>query len=744
MLDKWFQKDLKKHFKEANKIILQDENKEYDFLIENISRDINARLFKVDDYLSDLEVKYRVEKEHQNEKVLIHSILNFDKNSNRQYMIQEYCATGEVFDRHLARYIKEKSGLVDVDQKLSNNEIILAGKMSLREENSNQDFWKNIKMEGKKALFGEFADIVLKFLAEPKEYIDSLPEGGRQVLYQLLGKYMEIEPDKEADPEIVASDFANIIFDNIIKNNHETEDIYKKWLDSYNYREYLRRYLSEYELPEDIELFQVNANHPFLELDNKWLNKISDIILNNEDCPDHIMEAIKNRYLKKEGREIAGSNYWEPVYKLIKFQEKPAHKIEDINEFIEQYKNNIYQLDQVMRHINQHLLDKPRAQRAFKALYEEKINPYLKKWFELFSNYRENQVDYLAQEVFSDGENKAVILGDALSFEVTQEIIKKIDDDSYNITNKIFNGDYPTTTVNNMSSLFNSMYTNQRSKREESLVKKLNKKLQVDKLDNVDIEEMEFSQPTILYSRDIDELSEKGDESALKYYPTFINSVVDKTKALLDKGFREVHLLTDHGFVCNFNIDEADKYSSPVEGKINERYILSNEYNNEQEDFIIKEKNIEGYNYVYFPKGINPIKSKSSYGFAHGGITPQEILLPHITFKKESSSNLEVNITNKEQLKSISSRNITIKIEAETGDLFKQARDIILRIDDKGQTKMSQEMTIKPDGKKTIELSLSLNKYTIILLDKASKEVLDSIKGKKEDLRSGLDDLNID
>lgn len=274
MLLKWFIDDIKEKFNDVNKVVLIDEKKEYDFLIENISRDINARLFKVDDYLSDLEVKYRVEKQYQKEKVLIHFTLNFDKNSNRQYMIQEYCATGEVFDRHLARYIKEKSGLVDVDQKLSNDEIILAGKMSLREGNNNQDFWKNIKMEGKKALFGEFTDTVLRFLAEPKEYIDSLPEGGRQVLYQLLGKYMEIEPDQEADPEIVASDFANIIFDNIIKNNHKTEDIYKKWLDSYNYREYLRIYLSEYELPEDIELFQVNANHPFLELDNKWLNKL--------------------------------------------------------------------------------------------------------------------------------------------------------------------------------------------------------------------------------------------------------------------------------------------------------------------------------------------------------------------------------------------------------------------------------------------------------------------------------------
>jgi hypothetical protein len=79
---------------------------------------------------------------------------------------------------------------------------------------------------------------------------------------------MDIQPDQEADPEVVASDFANVIFDNIFNNKHETEDIYKNWLDSYSYREYLKSYLDEYELPEDIDVFQVDSNHPFLAVNS--------------------------------------------------------------------------------------------------------------------------------------------------------------------------------------------------------------------------------------------------------------------------------------------------------------------------------------------------------------------------------------------------------------------------------------------------------------------------------------------
>ena len=156
-------------------------------------------------------------------------------------------------------------------------------------------------------------------------------------------------------------------------------------------------------------------------------------------------------------------------------------------------------------------------------------------------------------------------------------------------------------------------------------------------------------------------------------------------------------------------------------------------------------KNIAGYDFVYFPKGINPIKAKGKYGFAHGGVSPQEILLPHLIFRQQSSSNLGIRIDNREQLSSISGQNFSIKLAAEEEtDLFKQEREVILKIEDRGQKKYQQTLTLQPGDRENIELALELKNYTILVQDATSREVLASVKGKKEDLRSGLDELNTD
>ncbi len=242
---------------------------------------------------------------------------------------------------------------------------------------------------------------------------------------------------------------------------------------------------------------------------------------------------------------------------------------------------------------------------------------------------KKNQSGYLYREILSDNEKKAIIVGDAISYEVSQEILNKFDSSDFIKTSKIVSGNYPTTTANNMSSLFGSPYFTSRNKREEYLNNKLDSNLQIFNLDELEKDNIDSSKPLIAYGQDIDSLSEQGHEAALKYYPTFIDSVADKIKELLDAGYVEVHLVTDHGFVCNFNIDEADKYSSPVEdGKVKDRYILSNTKLDDLDNFVVQEKSLDGYDYIYYPKGIDPVKSARQYGFAHGGITPQEILLP--------------------------------------------------------------------------------------------------------------------
>ncbi|MFW5992387.1 MAG: hypothetical protein ACOCQN_04270, partial [Halanaerobiaceae bacterium] len=198
---------------------------------------------------------------------------------------------GQVFNKHLTCYIKNRSGLIAKDHKLSSEELILAGKLSLKEENNNPDYWQGIKSFGRKALFGDYIETVLAFLASPVEYIENLPRPGKSILYNLLGQQMEISPETDADPGVVANDFARTIFADLANNRNGTESIYEDWLDSHRYRNYLKSYLEDYSLPEDIDYWQVNPNHPFARLDEIWLEELSELILNNEECPEYMLTA---------------------------------------------------------------------------------------------------------------------------------------------------------------------------------------------------------------------------------------------------------------------------------------------------------------------------------------------------------------------------------------------------------------------------------------------------------------------
>jgi len=747
MLYNWFKNDIKELFKESERLVLIDKEREYDFLVNELKKEQDIKILSVDDFVSDLSAKYNIEKEMAGKKVLIHSYIQPNHKDERQYMIQEYVATGEFFDRKLDRYIGEKASILDSQHRFSAKDIILAGKVSMNDEYSTLEFWDNIRKNGKKDILGKFEDIILDFLCDYESYLNSLPSGGKELLYDLIGEHIGRIPDIDTEPKVIIKEFTNKIFDNILYKNNQTYKIYRKWLNSVKHRDKLKSFLDNYQVAEDVNVWIINPDHPFKDFDYSCLEDISKQILNKEEISNEYIDFIKIRIQKKEGMDIAGSNYWEAIYELIKFNGKESHKIEDITDFIESYKTELYKLDKAFRIISEKLMNKKEVKKAFYLLYKEKAVPYLNKWFDLFSNYRENQTDFLYREIFSKSEDKAVIIGDALSYEISQEIVEKSKKYEFEISNRIISGNYPSTTINNMSSLFGSSISNKRKERERSLDEKLKKNLQVFNLDEIDFNNLDVNSPSVIYGQDIDSISEKNHESALKYYTVFIESVVEKIKLILDSGYSEVHLTTDHGFVLNFEIDESDKYISPVEGNIRDRYILSNEKKEDIDNYVVKENDTEGYNYAYYPKGIDPIKSTQKYGFSHGGISPQELLLPHIIFKNKSINELNVYISNKSKLKYIASNNFKIEVEAEKTDQIEfnnKSRDIIIKIENNNEIVSSEEIIINNGETRNFNRSIQLDNYTIMIQDRDSKEVLDKVKGKKEELRGGIDEFDID
>ena len=86
-------------------------------------------------------------------------------------------------------------------------------------------------------------------------------------------------------------------------------------------------------------------------------------------------------------------------------------------------------------------------------------------------------------------------------------------------------------------------------------------------------------------------------------------------------------------------LDEADKIPVPQGDiiKSEERFCLANE-NLGNENIIARNQNYKGSQYQYYAKSDKPFVSKGAYGYAHGGFTPQECIIPAYEFATEIRS----------------------------------------------------------------------------------------------------------
>jgi hypothetical protein len=207
-------------------------------------------------------------------------------------------------------------------------------------------------------------------------------------------------------------------------------------------------------------------------------------------------------------------------------------------------------------------------------------------------------------------------------------------------------------------------------------------------------------------------------------------------------GYKDVYLVTDHGFVLTGLLDEADKIDSTSKGdkETHERFVRTVEKQS-KEEWIEFDVPYEKYKYVYAAKSHRPFKSKGVYGFSHGGFTPQEIILPKFRFSKKnpSTSALIVKIANKADLNDVPSELFMVKFEAATSstDLFDGQRKVQLKLFAGGkEIQCSNVLAVKSGESSSLEFSFSGNtELQVVLTDAETKEQLDSGTVKKSNLR---------
>lgn len=200
--------------------------------------------------------------------------------------------------------------------------------------------------------------------------------------------------------------------------------------------------------------------------------------------------------------------------------------------------------------------------------------------------------------------------------------------------------------------------------------------------------------------------------------------------------------MTDHGFVLTGILDESDKIDPIATGKkeVHERYIRTTD-KIEQSEWSMFDSPYGEYNYLYTAKTHKPFKSKGVYGFAHGGFTPQEIIIPHFVFKKEAGTilGLSVTITNKSALNDVTGDIFSLKMQGagKADNVFEASRRIqVLLYSNHINISSSSIITVDAGKEQSLEFSCKgHNELLVVIVDASTLEQLDSATIKKSSAR---------
>lgn len=726
MIDVWFKKDLQSIYDTHPVAVFIDESGNAEFLLKSVENEYIIHKFNSE--VEELHVKYLIEKAQPSRKK--HLIYTSSKKDDLKF-VREYCETNGCLEIRLQNYVKDKvHQALNLNINLPKEELVAAAKVSVGKDRT---YWLDIIHKGPTEIF-DLNKELLPFVNNPDTYVkekydDQLRETFYRKVNNLLGQDYIKKPAVTLAAEVVKA-----MLDGLAegKCNKTLELVYQSWLDSVTYRDSFKRYLNSYSLQAELDVWNVCIDHPFRQVDEKWLAEIGK---NLSETTPQTLAKLRQRNQSRQGQAL-GVLFWNDVIALMEFDPQDTAYLSSFSECVEFYKKHFYKLDTAIRNLYAEFLNKRNLLEPFQELYKEYVSIFLDKWFKCWSGYQETQTGTL-QRIIDENRcaKTAIIIGDGVVYEIAELVASKVKG-KINLKRNIILADIPSETENNLSRIFmdNGIIETSQNSREKYLVGQ-NPDIVLDfiKLDEVN-EEARPGQYLICTYKDIDDMGEKLQQKALKYFPETIDFFAEKISLLLSSGYNKVYLISDHGFVLTGLLSEADKISITPKGEYDkaERYIRTEMKQVDLEPALVEvEKSYKQFRYIYFAKNINPFKTPGLYGYSHGGLSPQELVTPCFCWERSDglATSLSVKIENKEELKDVTGELFSIKIQAEkgVGDLFSIERKIFMVFfANKTQVNKSDILTIQRGKRLTKEYSFDGHQtLEVHLLDAATKQQLD-------------------
>lgn len=734
MIDQWFKKDIQNIFNTHNIAVFIDETGDAGFLLEVIDKNIEVLRAKTE--IDELHVKYKIEKQQPcDRKFLIYT----PNKRNKLKFIREYCETSGCIEiPSVQNYVKHKiHKTLNLNLNLPDDELMSAAKVSIGKDLS---YWTDICHKGSTEIF-DLTKELLPFLHDPEhfsnyKYDDQL----RETFYRKVNETMGWDYI-EKPATTLAAEIVNTMLDGLAycKIDKLLNNVYKSWLDSLSYKSSFINYLSNYKLPSDIDIWNCDINHPFRSVDDKWLEDIGNSINDKNTNLKHL-EIIKKRNKSKQAKAME-ITFWDDIICLLEFDSKNISYLNSFNECVDFYIKHFNLLDTAIRHLYTEFLNNRELLDPFHTLYKNYAMVLMDKWFKYFNEYKENQTGTLQRIIDSNNDKTAIIVGDGISYEVCEQIARKVQS-KYKVDKSVILADLPSETENNMSHIYmdNHVIEPVHKKREKYLSSN-NSDVKIDFINLEDVSNKIYESNFLICThKDLDDMGETLQQKALKYFPEMIDTFAKKINIMLNSGFSKVYLITDHGYVLTGILNESDKLSVNIDGEYHkaERYISAVNTQVALPSSIIEiEKKHGKYNYLYLSNNLGPFKTTGAYGYSHGGASPQELITPFFSWEANNTDNssLQVSIDNKDDLRSVTGDLFLIKIKSNKGegDLFSITRKVyLIFFSNKKQIGKSNIINISSD--QTLENEFTFdghNEIEVQLLDAHTKYQLDRTVVKK-------------
>ena len=532
--------------------------------------------------------------------------------------------------------------------------------------------------------------------------------------------------------------------------------IFKDVHDSYLIKESLLEYLSGQYVKEEKKNYQYSDIEKGIDIES-LKTQLKDL---------SVFIDIRRRYYFSKSRIFNKWNILNNIFQLInmlyKFEEEFKIINSNMDNIISLYEtNNWWKIDLLYRKVQEdYTLIDDFISRLLNFVNKKYYYQYLKPLNEEISNIIENrhnyefktdiQLDFWSKYVSNSDKKTAVIIVDAMRYEMGKEIFSMLNEVEHKTIVPLI-ASIPTVTEFGMASLLPNGNTkliineendtikimdgnfnyplNNKSERirffleiscGNGVVKNLNEIIDIPM--NSLKGEFENKDRILIFSNEIDEAGHIED-SSIQMFPGLLNKIKSAIKKLVQIDIEKIVVVADHGFILTSGLEEWMKVDIPkdMDNIVKKRrYTISR--NRVEGNYISKSAYSVNYNgdlYFNFPRGINVFPVSGGIKFHHGGISLQELLVPVIVIEKNEEKVIEV--YNPEVIEQISLVDIGLDID------FTQNKVKDIPISVKEQIKdYIDKSNLNKKEKKVLELFLKASSYTDSEIQEICKE--DGIK----------------